>query len=315
MPRVITKDTFDFGDIAVLEAGWDLSISQLESAAQASSFRLIEANRVSLSSMFYRVSVVQRASAKSGYVNFGLPATNSTPIWVGDQPITPEKLVLFPDESMQATSISRAGFSATAIHLEREHVEGVLDLVFHRTLAEMYRYTGANHLQPDDQAVLRQALTSWNCLLTSKQIVTDNLLRKQEDALVQLLLTCLFRCKAEVRPRLPKSERAMKLALDFIHHAALDEVSVAMLCDVTGCGISALEYSFKRRFGVTPKRYIKSLQLSRTRDSLIRFDEDEYKSIADLANKQGFWHMGQFAADYRRLFGELPSETLARCRT
>jgi AraC family ethanolamine operon transcriptional activator len=32
--------------------------------------------------------------------------------------------------------------------------------------------------------------------------------------------------------------------------------------------------------------------------------------IADVANRWGFWHMGQFAADYRRQFGELPSETV-----
>jgi len=31
-----------------------------------------------------------------------------------------------------------------------------------------------------------------------------------------------------------------------------------------------------------------------------------------VANAWGFWHMGQFARDYRRLFGELPSDTL-RC--
>ena len=36
--------------------------------------------------------------------------------------------------------------------------------------------------------------------------------------------------------------------------------------------------------------------------------------VADVANHQGFWHMGQFAADYRRMFGELPRETLARAR-
>jgi hypothetical protein len=26
----------------------------------------------------------------------------------------------------------------------------------------------------------------------------------------------------------------------------------------------------------------------------------------------GFWHMGQFAADYRAIYGELPSKTLRR---
>jgi AraC family ethanolamine operon transcriptional activator len=35
-------------------------------------------------------------------------------------------------------------------------------------------------------------------------------------------------------------------------------------------------------------------------------------AIADVANNWGFWHMGQFAHNYRKLFGELPSETLHR---
>lgn len=34
--------------------------------------------------------------------------------------------------------------------------------------------------------------------------------------------------------------------------------------------------------------------------------------VTDIANDWGFWHMGQFAADYRELFGELPSQTLKR---
>jgi len=37
--------------------------------------------------------------------------------------------------------------------------------------------------------------------------------------------------------------------------------------------------------------------------------------IGTIANRCGFWHMGRFAADYRRLFGELPSETLRSTRT
>ena len=34
--------------------------------------------------------------------------------------------------------------------------------------------------------------------------------------------------------------------------------------------------------------------------------------VNDVASLWGFWHMGQFAADYRKLFNELPSETLKK---
>jgi AraC family ethanolamine operon transcriptional activator len=45
---------------------------------------------------------------------------------------------------------------------------------------------------------------------------------------------------------------------------------------------------------------------------LKNFDKHGYESIIELAGIHGFWHMGQFAADYRRIYGELPSATLDR---
>ena len=33
-------------------------------------------------------------------------------------------------------------------------------------------------------------------------------------------------------------------------------------------------------------------------------------SVADVAASWGFWHLSHFAADYKAMFGELPSETL-----
>ena len=47
-------------------------------------------------------------------------------------------------------------------------------------------------------------------------------------------------------------------------------------------------------------------------DGLRNFDACDYDSIIELAGVNGFWHMGQFAADYRRIYGQLPSETLNR---
>ncbi len=37
----------------------------------------------------------------------------------------------------------------------------------------------------------------------------------------------------------------------------------------------------------------------------------EISKVVDVAQEFGYWHTGQFASDYQRLFGEFPSETLA----
>ena len=44
------------------------------------------------------------------------------------------------------------------------------------------------------------------------------------------------------------------------------------------------------------------------------YERGESAKISDIANHWGFWHMGQFAADYRAQFGELPSTTIKRIR-
>ena len=89
-------------------------------------------------------------------------------------------------------------------------------------------------------------------------------------------------------------------------------MSVKNLCRLTGVGERTLRYAFAESFGVSPKSYLQSRRLNAARRELRDGGTDTV--IADVANHQGFWHMGQFAADYRRMFGELPRETLARAR-
>ena len=83
---------------------------------------------------------------------------------------------------------------------------------------------------------------------------------------------------------------------------------ITELCRMFNVSQRTLEYAFHDNFGVTPERYLKSVRLNQVRNLLRKMSSQDTK-IIDIASRFGFWHMGQFAADYRKLFGELPSET------
>jgi len=68
------------------------------------------------------------------------------------------------------------------------------------------------------------------------------------------------------------------------------------------------------RFGLSPALYMKVQRLNGARHDLSG-EHEPSMNIADVANKWGFWHLGQFARDYRSWFCELPSATYKRHHT
>ena len=78
------------------------------------------------------------------------------------------------------------------------------------------------------------------------------------------------------------------------------------------CGVAqrTLEYAFRHVYDTTPLAFIRSQRLTRNRMALLSARAST--SISDTARACGFTHMGQYCKDYRRLFGETPSTTLAR---
>jgi AraC family ethanolamine operon transcriptional activator len=89
--------------------------------------------------------------------------------------------------------------------------------------------------------------------------------------------------------------------------------SVPTLCGVAGVSERTLEYAFREHVGVTPVRYLKLRRLNQVRRAL-RAPESAGASVTEIALRVGFYDLGRFAGEYRSLFGELPSRTLAESR-
>ena len=101
---------------------------------------------------------------------------------------------------------------------------------------------------------------------------------------------------------------AMNRAIEILGEYDNMPENVETLCAMSNCSWDTLKRAFREEFGLSPKAYMKSRRLSAVQAELIKRGKGAV--ISEVANEWGFWHMGSFAADYRKKFGELPSETL-----
>ena len=154
-------------------------------------------------------------------------------------------------------------------------------------------------------------------LLDSVQSATEGFeqsLRASDDALntqVRLALETSVPT-AETSMRTQRAA-AVAGACRFIDSYLGKPIGLAELCAYCGVGVRTLEYGFKQFYDTTPIGFIKSQRLTRTRGALTRA-RARPTSISATARRMGFTHMGQYAQDYRALFGESPTMTLRRAQ-
>ena len=105
--------------------------------------------------------------------------------------------------------------------------------------------------------------------------------------------------------------RTVNRALDVIEASAEPTISMSALVQVTAVSERALREGFRKYLGISPTRYMQLRTLNRARRRLAASPQEQ-GSVANVATDLGVWDMGRFAARYRQLFGELPSNTLRR---
>ncbi len=115
-----------------------------------------------------------------------------------------------------------------------------------------------------------------------------------------------------LRPSHPSSRRALvRRVEDYLDASRGVFPSISRLCEITGASERTLEYAFRDQRGLTPSRYLKLRRMNLVRERLRAAHSPETR-VTDIALDCGFYDLGRFAGEYRSLFGELPSETLAR---
>lgn len=87
--------------------------------------------------------------------------------------------------------------------------------------------------------------------------------------------------------------------------------SIVEICAQLGVSERTLQYAFKRDMQLSPIAYLRILRLNKARATLLSVTSVS-TTVTQVAMMWGFLHLGKFSQDYRRMFGEPPSETLVR---
>jgi len=102
-------------------------------------------------------------------------------------------------------------------------------------------------------------------------------------------------------------EQAETLAL-----ADLDgPLHISALCRALKVSERTLRKVFHKTYGLPPCRHLRMLRLSEARRALLSAD-CELTTVTAVAMCFGFVELGRFSVEYRKIFGESPSQTLHR---
>lgn len=104
--------------------------------------------------------------------------------------------------------------------------------------------------------------------------------------------------------------RGVRRALDAMRAHAGYNCSLAELAAIAGVSGRTLQRQFITFVGKTPRAVLRELGFERARRELLQGAPDA--KIMDVALRCGFLHCGRFSIEYRRRYGETPSQTLKR---
>ena len=107
------------------------------------------------------------------------------------------------------------------------------------------------------------------------------------------------------------THHSLSTVVVYISRHLSERIRLRDLSAAGGVSVRTLGYQILETYGTTPMAFVKQQRLNKAR-RLLEQASPSTATVAGIARRCGFTHMGQFSLDYKRSRGELPSDTLHR---
>ena len=280
---------------------WDLDFKLLGIGGFEGSVKQLASQNVLLAYARFHRGLDQTGATPPGFRTYViLGHTCSGFRWRGHQ-ITQNDLLIFPD-SNELHSASHMDFEVFTVSIHLDYIEQLSDDFGLSTI-------------PNKLEVLHMDAHTADELRSLAAIIVQSSGGEAAQVLAYKLTEKIVIAAAETRPEkmttLRKRDMAVDKVVEFVRSTPNPTSELAQLCRIANVSERTLQYAFKERYGIAPYTFVKRWNLNTARRQIL-LDSPGDTTINKICMDLNFMHQGQFAADYRKLFAELPSETLNR---
>jgi AraC family ethanolamine operon transcriptional activator len=315
--RILLNRSFrDVEELIVCAKEWDLDFTQLEPGEFEGKLTQVIAPQWHLGHAQFGRSLKQEGLPPRHLRNIVIPATPDQEFhWRGHQ-ITGNRVMVFPHGG-ELASISASGFEVYILALREETVDQVCSDLGLRSLAAL---TGGAEVMACEARAVHRLRHRMGQLMQHIRGAPEVIHQASFSAAAEVdlctqVLSALAQGRAASRINRSRRQRyVLETAEAYMRAHACEGCSIDDLCRRLSISERTLRAAFQQHYGISPKAFLKCHRLTQVRRHLGRAAGSTAR-IQDVAHAWGFWHMGQFARDYRAMFAELPSDTLTRLRS
>ncbi len=308
---VINSDFTEFDEFNAFTAEWDIDFRQLSRGLLNASLAQIMVSTYSISRARIDQLTYQQGATVPGMRTFAfLDASAPDVDWCGCT-FSPDSVAIFAKDR-DFRCVSPPGFFVYTLSFTEEELAAASHRLGLPDICD--RLNTHAEVRTIDRLGINALCMMVNEAITSVFTPGISLFSKdipgyfRNGRIAEQLVSILTAAESVTGYPLPnKLTAATNQTLQYIEAHLAEAPTTRDLLKVAGVSRRTLEYAFRRQFDISPKSFINQQRLTLVRRDLRTLSAE--KSIADIANHWGFWHMGQFARDYQRQFGELPSHT------
>lgn len=294
---------------AKAQDNWSLDYEQLSPGHFRGRLLQVRLPGVTLLREYTALSLRQRGRLDPSSYGFAMALQDRQDLFFNGQRVPENAIMCGRGDGVDM--VTPPNFTLLALVVERSLLNPLWERMYHKPLAHWLEKQLVLPLEPFKANTLRDlqlTVIDQASALAHRGTDPQALQQLRDEILMEWIEALPSQVDTSELHSLERQKKLVDRACELMLSHADEPLSILEVCSRVGTSRRKLNYCFQDVLGTTPVKYLRSLRLNGVRRALRQAAPGV--TIQDIASHWGFWHLSQFAQDYKHLFDELPSDTL-----